>query len=84
MQGGLKAFFRWILAPFSLAMVLIIRIYQIFVSPWLPNSCRYTPTCSEYTVLALKKHGLVRGSFLAIKRILSCHPWGNHGYDPVP
>lgn len=49
-----------------------------------PNKCRYQPTCSHYALEALKKHGLFKGGFLAIKRILSCHPWGGHGYDPVP
>jgi hypothetical protein len=50
----------------------------------LGPKCRYTPTCSEYTVQALKKHGLFKGGWLAIKRISSCHPWGGSGYDPVP
>jgi hypothetical protein len=62
----------------------VVRVYQKVISPWLPNSCRYTPTCSQYAIEALKKHGLIKGTFLAIKRIVSCHPWGGHGHDPVP
>ncbi|HNT41372.1 MAG TPA: membrane protein insertion efficiency factor YidD [Tenuifilaceae bacterium] len=62
----------------------LIKFYQLFISPHIPNSCRYTPTCSVYSVEALKKHGLFKGSWLSIKRILRCNPWGGHGYDPVP
>lgn len=62
----------------------LIWFYQKFISPWTPNTCRYTPTCSSYTKTALERHGLVKGGALAIKRIFSCHPWGGMGYDPVP
>ncbi len=65
-------------------LVLLVRFYQIAISPYTPASCRYTPTCSNYTVEALQKHGLFYGGWLAIKRISSCHPWGGEGYDPVP
>jgi putative membrane protein insertion efficiency factor len=64
--------------------ILLVRFYQVAISPYTPNSCRYQPTCSHYTVEALKVHGLFRGGWLAIKRISSCHPWGGSGYDPVP
>ncbi|WP_313111546.1 membrane protein insertion efficiency factor YidD [Aequorivita sediminis] len=64
--------------------VLLIKGYQGFISPLLPSSCRYTPTCSHYAVEALQIHGLIKGSWLAIKRIGSCNPWGGSGYDPVP
>ncbi|MBN2349299.1 MAG: membrane protein insertion efficiency factor YidD [Bacteroidales bacterium] len=64
--------------------ILPVRIYQYTISPLLPASCRHIPTCSEYAVQALKTHGIFRGSWLAIKRISRCHPWGTHGYDPVP
>lgn len=64
--------------------VLLIRGYQKFISPFTPSSCRYTPTCSHYAVEALEKHGLLKGGWLAIKRIGSCNPWGGSGYDPVP
>jgi putative membrane protein insertion efficiency factor len=62
----------------------LIKAYQLFISPYIPASCRYTPTCSAYAVEALKKHGLFKGIYLSAKRIFSCHPWGGSGYDPVP
>lgn len=65
-------------------LVLLVRFYQYAISPLFPGSCRYTPTCSHYTVDAIKKHGPFKGGWLAIKRIGSCHPWGGSGYDPVP
>lgn len=64
--------------------IFLIRIYQKILSPILPSSCRYTPTCSQYAIEALQKHGIFKGSWLAIKRIASCNPWGGHGHDPVP
>jgi len=64
--------------------VFLIRFYQLCISPFTPASCRFTPTCSQYTLEALKKHGLFKGGWLAVKRISSCHPWGKSGYDPVP
>jgi len=74
-------FFRKLLiAPF----LVLIYIYQHLISPLIPPSCRYTPTCSQYAKEALQKHGLWKGLFLAIKRIFSCHPLGGSGYDPVP
>lgn len=66
------------------AICLPIYFYKGCVSPMLPPSCRYTPTCSQYAIEAIMKHGPVRGSWLAAKRILRCHPWGGSGYDPVP
>jgi hypothetical protein len=65
-------------------LVLIIRFYQGAISPFTPATCRFQPTCSNYFLEALKVHGLLKGSYLGIKRILSCHPWGKSGYDPVP
>lgn len=64
--------------------IALIRLYQGMISPLLPGSCRYTPTCSEYGVQALRKHGPWRGGLLTLKRFLSCNPWGGHGHDPVP
>ncbi len=61
-----------------------IYFYRRAISPLFPPSCRYTPTCSEYSIEAVMKHGVFKGGWLAIKRILSCHPWGGSGYDPVP
>ena len=65
-------------------LILLVRLYQRYISPLTPPSCRYTPTCSQYAVEALQKHGPLRGSWLALKRLLRCHPWGGSGYDPVP
>lgn len=65
-------------------LIYIIRFYQKFISPFLPPACRYTPTCSNYAIEAIQKHGAFKGTWLAIKRIASCHPWGGHGHDPVP
>lgn len=65
-------------------LLLPIEFYRKCISPMLPPSCRYTPTCSAYAVEAIKLHGPLKGVYLACKRILRCHPWGGHGYDPVP
>jgi putative membrane protein insertion efficiency factor len=64
--------------------LFVVRFYQIVISPLTPATCRFTPTCSHYTAEALQKHGLFKGGYLGVKRILSCHPWGRSGYDPVP
>jgi putative membrane protein insertion efficiency factor len=64
--------------------ILLIRGYQLLISPLFPSTCRYDPTCSHYSIEALEKHGLFKGGWLSIKRIFSCHPWGGKGYDPVP
>jgi putative membrane protein insertion efficiency factor len=66
------------------ALILIVRGYQLWVSPLLPAACRYYPTCSAYAIQALEKHGAVTGSWLAIRRIARCHPFRPGGYDPVP
>ena len=68
----------------SLPFIALIRIYQLVISPWLGPKCRFTPTCSQYSLEAFKKHGVFRGFWLTIKRISRCHPWGGSGYDPVP
>lgn len=65
-------------------ILLLIRFYRGFLSPLKPPSCRYIPTCSEYAMIAVEKYGAAKGSFLAIKRILRCHPFHKGGYDPVP
>ena len=64
--------------------ILPIRFYRSFISPLTPSSCRFTPTCSEYAIQALRKHGPIKGLALAVWRILRCNPWGGSGYDPVP
>ena len=64
--------------------ILLIKLYQVLISPWLPSSCRFSPTCSEYGIEAFRKHGPLKGMYLTIKRIGRCHPWGGQGHDPVP
>ena len=68
---------------FTYLLIKIIKIYKFLISPLLGNSCRYLPTCSEYSIDALKTYGFFKGVFLSLKRILSCHPWGSGGFDPV-
>ena len=65
-------------------LILLIRGYQLIVSPILGSNCRFMPTCSEYALESLKVYGLLKGTFLTIKRIGKCHPWGSNGYDPIP
>jgi uncharacterized protein len=65
-------------------LIVLIRFYQEAISPFTPSTCRYEPTCSSYFLEALKVHGLLKGFYFGIKRILSCHPWSKSGYDPVP
>ena len=65
-------------------LILIIKFYKHALSPLMMRSCRYTPSCSAYGIEALSKHGPLKGTWLTVKRVLSCHPWGGHGYDPVP
>lgn len=69
---------------FVKCLIIPIRAYQYVISPLTPASCRHIPTCSEYAIEALKIHGIIKGSYLAVHRILRCHPWGTSGYDPVP
>ena len=68
----------------SFPFIMLIKLYQLIISPWLGSKCRYTPTCSHYGIEALKKYGPIKGIWLTVKRISRCHPWGGHGYDPVP
>lgn len=65
-------------------LIFLVRFYQYILSPLMPATCRYQPTCSSYMIEALKKHGPFYGLFLGLKRIGRCHPWGGSGYDPVP
>jgi hypothetical protein len=70
----------------ALKAVLVgaIRLYQVGISSWTPPTCRFTPTCSSYAIEALERHGPGRGSWMALRRLMRCHPWGGEGYDPVP
>ncbi len=80
-MGKILSLFKQILI---LPFIILIRFYQWVISPALGPKCRFTPTCSQYTAEALKKHGLVKGFLLSVKRISKCRPGGDHGYDPVP
>ncbi|MFN9519934.1 MAG: membrane protein insertion efficiency factor YidD [Bacteroidota bacterium] len=75
----MASFKTWINAPF----IALIKLYQYLISPLLPNACRYTPTCSQYSIEAITKYGPLKGMWLGLKRISRCHPWGGSGYDPV-
>jgi uncharacterized protein len=72
---------RWVISGF---LIILVKLYQYLISPLLANSCRYTPSCSQYSIEALKTHGVIKGFLLSVFRIVSCNPWGGHGYDPVP
>jgi putative membrane protein insertion efficiency factor len=65
-------------------LIGLIKLYQVTLSPYIGRACRYTPTCSNYGIEAIQKHGPFKGTWLTIKRVLSCNPWGGSGYDPVP
>lgn len=65
-------------------LIVLVRFYQLALSPLFPPTCRYTPTCSQYMIDALQEHGILKGLYLGLKRLLRCHPWGGSGYDPVP
>lgn len=68
----------------AMLMIVFVRGYQLVISPYLPPRCRHLPTCSAYAIEAVQLHGPVHGAWLALRRILRCHPWGTSGYDPVP
>ncbi len=65
-------------------LIGLVKVYQYLISPLFPATCRFTPTCSNYCIEAIGKHGPFKGGWLCLKRILRCHPWGGHGSDPVP
>ena len=81
---SLKEAYKFFIKLLAVPFILLIKIYQLLISPLFPSSCRYNPTCSHYTLGALKKYGLLKGGWLGIKRISRCHPWGGSGYDPIP
>ncbi|MGH1541386.1 MAG: membrane protein insertion efficiency factor YidD [Arenicella sp.] len=68
----------------QLPILIAIYAYRLLISPWLVSSCRYQPTCSEYAQTAFQRHGLFKGGYLTLIRLLKCHPWGGSGYNPVP
>ena len=68
----------------ALPLIAAVKFYQLCISPFTPPSCRFTPTCSQYAIEALRKYGPFKGGWLTLKRLARCHPWGGSGYDPVP
>ncbi|OKS87228.1 membrane protein insertion efficiency factor YidD [Mucilaginibacter polytrichastri] len=80
----MRALSKLIKTVFGYIFIVLIKLYQYLLSPILGASCRYTPTCSQYGIEAVKKHGAFKGGWLTLKRIGRCHPWGGHGHDPVP
>jgi uncharacterized protein len=79
-----KSSLMLISASLRFLVLLPIRFYQWVISPFLPAACRYQPTCSAYAVEAVSRHGVFAGGWLALRRLLRCHPWGGSGFDPVP
>jgi putative membrane protein insertion efficiency factor len=77
-------FYRVLRSILIQIIILPIRFYQLAISPLMPASCRHLPTCSQYAIEALKVHGIFKGTWLAFRRIIRCHPWGTYGFDPVP
>lgn len=83
-KAGKFILFKWFRRGMIILLSVPIKIYQWVISPMLPKTCRYIPSCSEYALEALRIHGPLKGLILGTRRILSCHPWGGHGHDPVP
>ncbi len=71
-------------SPLTYLAIFFIKVYKYTISPIIGNQCRFTPSCSSYALEAYQVHGFIKGSYLMVKRILKCHPWGGRGYDPVP
>jgi uncharacterized protein len=80
----IELFLKFLNAVGKGLLILSVKIYQIFLRPWLGHRCRFHPTCSQYALLALQEHHVIRSLFLILKRLLKCHPFGPYGYDPVP
>ena len=72
------------MSPLAHLIALPVRAYRLIASPWVGHGCRFQPTCSAYALEALQRHGAFRGSWLMLRRIARCHPWGGQGFDPVP
>ena len=84
MKHFLKTIWNYFEKGLSAILIALIKVYQWTLSPLIGRSCRYTPICSNYGLEAIRKHGPFKGTWLTIKRVLSCNPWGGSGYDPVP
>ncbi len=83
-SGSIRRFSAFVVGLPAGALVGLIRLYQVLVSPALPPSCRFYPSCSRYMLEAVRRHGACRGAWLGVRRLLRCHPWHSGGYDPVP
>ena len=83
-MSWLKVLVEALLYPIKVVLLIIVYIYKLLISPWLPHSCRFYPTCSTYMVLAIREWGILKGLWLGIKRIVRCRPKGKTGYDFVP
>jgi hypothetical protein len=81
LENPLARTIRWI---FRLLFIMLIKIYQYLISPLMPRTCRYTPSCSQYAIEAFRKHGVIKAIIFSSRRIISCNPWGGEGEDPVP
>ncbi len=80
-ENPVSQIIRWV---FRMFFILLVKIYQHLISPMLPNTCRYTPTCSQYAIEAFRTHGVMKALIFTIRRVISCNPWGGEGEDPVP
>lgn len=83
-QSGQNSLWRKVRAACAWPLILLVKFYRACISPYKTPCCRFTPTCSQYALEALQKYGPLKGSWLALRRILRCHPFGGSGYDPVP
>ena len=83
MKKFFNVFFKIILFPVTIVIYILIYFYKYCISPLLPNVCKFTPTCSTYFLLAVKDYGVIKGSFLGVKRLLKCNPWSKGGLDPL-
>ncbi len=80
----LKKVYHWMMELLKKLFLLLIRFYQVGISPFRGAHCRFRPTCSQYAIIAIDRYGLVKGTYLAVRRLLKCHPFHKGGYDPVP
>ena len=84
MKKRAKQLLLFISKSITIIPIVLVKVYQYTISPFFPNSCRFTPSCSEYSLQAFEKHGFLKGFWLTVNRLRKCHPWGGHGYDPIP
>lgn len=83
-KNQIKDVLNYLIFLLKKSLILLIRLYQIFLSPILGHNCRFYPSCSKYAQIAIEHHGIIRGIWLSLRRLLKCHPWHDGGFDPVP